>query len=62
MAGGGLTERTGLTLGGRACKHGLFTDFVQEVDKLAKEKPALRSGFAEIGAQDGFEKGAAHCG
>lgn len=38
-----------------AREHGLLSDFDEEMDKLAEEKTALRSAFADIGAWNRFE-------
>lgn len=45
----GVIRNAGVAASGGARKQGLFTDFREEVDKVAKEKTALRSSLAKIG-------------
>lgn len=47
---GSLAKNTGVALSGGACRHGLSIYLDREMEKLAREKPALRSGFADTAA------------
>lgn len=47
-AKGGLARRTGVAESDSACDHGLFTNFVEEVERQAREKAALLSNLTHL--------------
>lgn len=46
----GLGKSTEVAERSGACRHGFSTDFDEEVEKLAREKTALRRALADIDA------------
>lgn len=55
----GLARSPGVPESSSAYDHGLSTYFDDEIDKLTRQKAALRSGLAELVAWHGFDKGLA---
>lgn len=56
----GLARGIGVAESDGGCKHGLFTTFHKELDKLPGKKLAMNSSAAKIWAYDAFGKDAAH--
>lgn len=52
----GFVKNTSVTERGSAGQHSLSTDFDEEMNKVARERVALRGGLAEIIAWHGLEK------